>query len=177
MNFCIQRLFFFSAELLRRSLTPLIPPAPASNSKILCPTDKITRFILYWSQWLRGLRHRSAADRLLRLWVRIPLGARKSVYYKCCVLSGRGLCDELMTHPEESYRLWCVVLCGLQTSWMRRSWPIRGCWAKRKINPYYIHCKFNYFLNTRFYLLLLIYYTMLAVRQIVCFQHGVNNGS
>jgi hypothetical protein len=93
------------------------------------------------------------------------------------VLSGRGLCDELMTHPEESYRLWCVVLCGLQTSWMRRPWLTGGCCAKRKINPYYIHCKFNYFLNTRFYLLLLIYYTMLAVRQIVCFQHGVNNGS
>jgi hypothetical protein len=27
----------------------------------------------------------------------------------CCVLSGRGLCDELMTRPEESYQLWCVV--------------------------------------------------------------------
>jgi len=25
------------------------------------------------------------------------------------VLSGRGLCDELITRPEESYRLWCVV--------------------------------------------------------------------
>jgi hypothetical protein len=27
----------------------------------------------------------------------------------CCVLSGRGLCDELITRPEESYRLWPVV--------------------------------------------------------------------
>jgi hypothetical protein len=27
----------------------------------------------------------------------------------CCVLSGRGLCDELITRPEESYRLWRVV--------------------------------------------------------------------
>jgi hypothetical protein len=27
------------------------------------------------------------------------------------VLSGRGLCDELNTRPEESYRLWCVVVC------------------------------------------------------------------
>jgi hypothetical protein len=33
-----------------------------------------------------------------------------------CVLSGRGLCDELITHPEESYRLWCVVVCDLKTS-------------------------------------------------------------
>ena len=31
------------------------------------------------------------------------------------MLSGRGLCDELITHPEESYRLWCVV-CDLETS-------------------------------------------------------------
>ena len=32
---------------------------------------------------------------------------------ECCVLSGRGLCDELITRPEESYRLWCVVVCDL----------------------------------------------------------------
>jgi len=30
------------------------------------------------------------------------------------VLSGTGLCDELNTRPEESYRLWCVVVCGLE---------------------------------------------------------------
>jgi hypothetical protein len=27
-----------------------------------------------------------------------------------CVLSGRGLCDELITRPEESYQLWRVVV-------------------------------------------------------------------
>jgi len=32
------------------------------------------------------------------------------------VLSGRGLCDELITRPKESYRLWCVVVCDLETS-------------------------------------------------------------
>jgi len=32
------------------------------------------------------------------------------------VLSGRGLCDELITRPEESYRLRCVVVCDLETS-------------------------------------------------------------
>jgi len=30
-------------------------------------------------------------------------------------LSGRGLCDELITRPEESYRLCCVVVCDLET--------------------------------------------------------------
>ena len=33
---------------------------------------------------------------------------------ECCVLSGRGLCNELITRPEESYRLWCVVVCDLE---------------------------------------------------------------
>jgi len=33
-------------------------------------------------------------------------------------LSGRGLCDELITRPEESYPLWCVVVCVLETSRM-----------------------------------------------------------
>jgi len=33
---------------------------------------------------------------------------------KCCVLSGRGLCDELITGPEESYRLCCIVVCDLE---------------------------------------------------------------
>jgi len=42
------------------------------------------------------------------------------------VLSGRGLCDELITRPEESYRLWCVVVCDLETSRMRRPWPALG---------------------------------------------------
>ena len=34
------------------------------------------------------------------------------------VLSGRGLCDELITRPEEFYRLWCVVVSDLETSRM-----------------------------------------------------------
>ena len=33
---------------------------------------------------------------------------------ECRVLSGRGLCDELITRPEESYLLWCVVVCDLE---------------------------------------------------------------
>ena len=45
---------------------------------------------------------------------------------ECCVLSGRGLCDELITRPEESYLLWCVVVCDLETSRMRRPWPALG---------------------------------------------------
>jgi hypothetical protein len=53
---------------------------------------------------------------------------------ECCVLSGRGLCDELITRPEESYRVWCVVVCDLETSIMRRPWPTGGCCAQNKTN-------------------------------------------
>jgi len=33
---------------------------------------------------------------------------------ECCVLSGRGLYDEPITRPEESYRLWRVVVCDIE---------------------------------------------------------------
>ena len=59
---------------------------------------------------------RPAAARQLRSWVRIPPGAWIFVCCECRVLSGRGLCDELITRPEESYRLCCVVVCDIETS-------------------------------------------------------------
>ena len=34
------------------------------------------------------------------------------------MLSGTGLCDELITRPEESYRLCCFVVCDLETARM-----------------------------------------------------------
>jgi hypothetical protein len=48
------------------------------------------------------------------------------------VLSGRGQCDELITRPEESYRLWCVV-CDIETLLVRMSWSTGGCCAKIKM--------------------------------------------
>jgi hypothetical protein len=84
------------------------------------------------SQWPRRLRHKSAAARLLWFWVRIPPGAWMSVCCDYCVLSARGLCNELITRPEESYRLWCVVVCDLEISWMRRSLPTGGFAPKNK---------------------------------------------
>jgi len=92
------------------------------NLKGLSLDRKILEGIIkkHRSQWPRGLRLRSAAARLLRSWVRIPPWTWKFVCCECCVLSGTGLCDELITRPEESYRLWCVVVCDLETSRMRR---------------------------------------------------------
>jgi hypothetical protein len=48
------------------------------------------------------------------------------VLCECCVLSGRGLCDELITHPEEFY--WLVRHCV----WSRKPQEWGGhdpCWV------------------------------------------------
>jgi hypothetical protein len=54
--------------------------------------------------------------------------------FVCCVLSGRGLCDGLITRREESYRLWHVVVCDQETSWTRRPWPALGCRTRENNN-------------------------------------------
>jgi len=58
------------------------------------------------------------------------------------VLSGRGLCDELITRPEESYRLCCVVVCDLETSRMGApyTYDISRLRVKCKASSYREHC-------------------------------------
>ena len=41
-------------------------------------------------------------------------------------LSGTGLCDGLITRPEEFYRLWCVLVFDLETSTIGRQKPASG---------------------------------------------------
>jgi len=51
------------------------------------------------------------------------------------VLSVRGLCDRLITCTKESYRLWCVVVCDLESSSrMSRPWPALGCSAIKNVS-------------------------------------------
>jgi hypothetical protein len=61
------------------------------------------------SLWPCSLRRRSTAALLLGSRVRIPLRALMFVSCVCCV--GSGLCDELITRPEESYRTECECNC------------------------------------------------------------------
>jgi len=60
------------------------------------------------------------------------------------VLSGKGLCDELFTRPEESYRLWCVIMCDLETSRMGTQWPALGRRATKKNVFMCFNCPWKY---------------------------------
>jgi hypothetical protein len=53
---------------------------------------------------------------------------------ECCVLSGIGLCGGLITGPEESYRLWCVVECDLETLVNEEALAHGGLLQKKKLS-------------------------------------------
>ena len=105
---------------------------------------------------------RSEAARLMRLWVRIPPGGM-DVCCECYVFSGRGLCDELISRPEESYRLWCVVVCDLETSWMRSPWLTGGCCSKNKQTTKIICFYYNFFHSAYAALLIHFYEGVLTI--------------
>jgi len=85
-------------------------------------------FVLYWFDMTFTLLVPVAARSKAQVCGRSPAEIVGSVCCECCVLSGIlvDLCDALITRPEESYRLRCVVVCDLVTSRMRRPWPALG---------------------------------------------------
>jgi hypothetical protein len=59
--------------------------------------------------------------------------------FVCCVcLSGRGLCDGLITRPEESYRLCHVIVCDVETSKTEeaktRKWVVKASKRRGRID-------------------------------------------
>ena len=96
-------MFFIGPIIFQLQILIIILALLRINPSFIC-TDQVYG----WSHWQSGLRRGSAAVLFLGLWVRIPPVVWMSVCCECDVLSGRGLCDELITRPEEFYRLWCV---------------------------------------------------------------------
>ena len=83
----------------------------------------------------RGLRQESAVVCLLKFAGSNAAGGM-DVCLGCCVLSGRNLYEGLIPRPEESYRLWCVIVSDLEKSRMRRPSPALGCGdGERKFSP------------------------------------------
>ena len=62
----------------------------------------------------------------------------------CCVLfflvCDPVNCDELITCPEESYRLWCVVVCDLENLKNEEAMTRVGSQGNRKKNIYIYMC-------------------------------------
>jgi hypothetical protein len=84
---------------------------------------------------------------------------------ECWVLSGRGLCDGLITRSEESYRLWRVVVCDQETPNTSRLKPATGLWKTttmscnaRKTNLFPWRYKQTYRLNKLHSLTILLYF-------------------
>ena len=138
---------FTTTITLNRKLYSHLKEKNAKLSLCFIKYHTITEYyVLNWFQWPHGLRHKSAATCLLRLWVRNPTGGMY-VCCECCVLSGRGLCNELITHPEKSYRLQCVVWSiayigpqchGKKNSIKHRpSWEASSCSASQQIASFY----------------------------------------
>jgi len=99
--------------------------------------DIFTLIVIYnnQSQWLRNLRYGSAASRLLKLWVRIPSehGGLSVVSVRCCQVEVSATSWSFVQRSPTH----CVLVCDLETSWMRRPWPTRVCCAKKKLHNCY----------------------------------------
>jgi len=90
--------------------------------------SSLLNFFMCRSQWQRDLRRRSAAARLLRLWVRIPSGAWMSVVnVVCCQVEFPVWSWSLV--QRSSTEFWCVVVCGLESSWEKRPRSTGNCCA------------------------------------------------
>ena len=103
------RVFPGGKERPGRDADPSPPSSVAGHERV--------ELYLYSSYGPYDLSRRSAAGRSpAEIVGSNPTGAWIFVCCECRVLSGRGLCDELITRPEEPYGLCCIVVCDLETS-------------------------------------------------------------
>jgi len=67
------------------------------------------------------------------------------MFVVCGVLSGRGLCDEVVIRPEESYQLWCIV-CDLENPKKEEAMTRAGsqCHGKKKYIYIYHICLWSF---------------------------------
>ena len=106
---------FVTCFVKKKKMTAFAALFNEVNNDVFVSTQYSLMNLISQSQSSRGLRRGSVVARLLGLRVRITPGAWMSVCCECCVLSGRGLCDGLITRPEEFYGVCteCVCMCFL----------------------------------------------------------------
>jgi hypothetical protein len=117
---------------------------------------------------------RPQAAHMLRPWVRIPPGAWMFVCCECRVLSGRGLCDELITRLDESYWLWCVVVCDLENLKNEEAMTRVGSQRHRKKSGTFIsQSRFEGWLVSRNTVNIKSYLTQLSFSATDCSSHSM----
>jgi len=128
-------LFYFTSYVLNMFRTLIYPPSGACDYSVELPHwSYCSWFDVCWSFGVVGME-----------WY--PCGRLKpATWISLQTTRQYGLCDELITHTEESYWLWCVVVCDLETSWMKRLWPTGDCHTKTNKHVLFVSIVFFYVL-------------------------------
>jgi hypothetical protein len=107
--------------------------------RILLVLLRCYEYFIRRPQWQRDLRRRSAATRLLKSWVRIPLGAQNLsvVNVVCCQLEVSATIWSLVQRiPTNCGASWCVIS---KTREWRGLVPLGGCRTKNKQQTIYLY--------------------------------------
>jgi hypothetical protein len=93
-----------------------------------------------WAVSSEGLRPIACS----KCGVRIQPGAWMSVSCECCVLSGCQIEVNVRGRSlvQRSPTDWCVIVCDLRTSRMKRPWPALGCCANERTCRHIRRCCF-----------------------------------
>ena len=86
-----------------------------------------TEFLDGWLSW-EPLRRSCARCG----WCRANCWVISSLRLSGWVISSLRQADH--SSREESYQVWCIVVCDLETSWMRRPWPTGGLLHQKQTN-------------------------------------------
>ena len=92
-----------------------------------------SKWLFSRSQWQRGVRRGSAAVYLQGMRVRIPSGTWMSLSGKCCVLSGRSLCDGLSLVQRSPTEYVCICVCVSECD--REAMIMRGPGPLEAVEP------------------------------------------
>jgi hypothetical protein len=127
---------FLFANGLPAMMCPLLHYVQVITNTTRCSPvyPSVPQYVCWRFDWPRVLWRGSAATRVLALRSRIPPGRWISVFCRCCVLSGRGLCVGLIARQRSPTE--CSVSERDREASIMRPWPTRGCFIMEKVRSF-----------------------------------------
>jgi hypothetical protein len=117
--------WYSQLTLYARTIPSAVCTAPTEDEQVMLETSRGPWFSINWMKCASRWFHYTDI-----LWCTFSKTFSSShVLVTCCV--GGGLCDELLTHSEDCYRL-SVTVSDLETSILRRLSPKFGCCTTKK---------------------------------------------